>query len=88
MDSIFGSLVSIDYVIIGAYMAGVLVSGSYFAKYIQSTGDFVLADRALPFRAIVVNLVCGSVLLVVGIGMVAVSRKVARGTGPGPDRSG
>ena len=39
-------------------------------------------------RAIVVNLVCGSVLLLVGIGMVAVSRKVARGTEPGPDRSG
>ena len=39
-------------------------------------------------RAVVVNLVCGSVLLVVGIGMVAVSRKVARATEPGPDRSG
>jgi hypothetical protein len=39
-------------------------------------------------RAIVVNLLCGSVLLVVGIGMVTLGRKVAREAKPGPDRSG
>lgn len=54
-------LASIDYVIIGVYMLGVLCVGSYFAKYVNSTGDLFLAGRSLPFWAIGMSIVVSDI---------------------------
>jgi len=80
MDTFTSNLESIDYIIIGAYMAGVLIIGSYFAKYISTTGDFVLAGRALPFWAIGMSIVVsdiGAIDLTTGAG-AAYERGVAQ----------
>ncbi|MCA9232245.1 MAG: sodium/solute symporter [Planctomycetales bacterium] len=75
-----GELQSIDYLIIGTYMLGVLSIGSYFAKYIHSTGDFFLAGRALPFWAIGMSIVVtdiGAIDLLTGAG-AAYDRGIAQ----------
>ena len=64
-------LASIDYVIIGVYMVGVLFVGTYFAKYVHSTGDLFLAGRSLPFWAIGMSIVVsdiGALDLIAGAG--------------------
>lgn len=71
MQEFAEGLVSIDYVIIGVYMLGVLLIGSYFAKYVHSSGDFFLAGRALPFWAIGMSVVVsdiGAIDLITGAG--------------------
>lgn len=55
------SLATIDYVIIAVYMAGVLLIGSYFGKYVSSTGDYLLAGRSLPFWAIGMSIVVSDI---------------------------
>jgi solute:Na+ symporter, SSS family len=80
MDEVSSSLASIDYVIIGVYMIGVLLIGSYFAKYIHTTGDFFLAGRALPFWAIGMSIVVsdiGAIDLTTGAG-AAYDRGIAQ----------
>jgi len=80
MDSFTSNLASIDYVIIGTYMVGTLVIGSYFAKYISSTGDLLLAGRALPFWAIGMSIVVsdiGAIDLTTGAG-AAYERGIAQ----------
>ncbi|NOY42286.1 MAG: sodium/solute symporter [Planctomycetes bacterium] len=75
-----GSLATIDYIIIGVYMVGVLYIGSYFAKYIHSSGDFFLAGRALPFWAIGMSIVVsdiGAIDLITGAG-AAYDRGIAQ----------
>ena len=65
------SLATIDYVIIFVYMAGVLIIGSYFGKYVSSTGDLFLAGRSLPFWAIGMSIVVsdiGAIDLIGGAG--------------------
>ena len=65
------SLASIDYVIIATYMGGVMLIGSYFAKYISSAGDLFLAGKSLPFWAIGMSIVVsdiGAVDLIAGAG--------------------
>ncbi|MCC6143658.1 MAG: hypothetical protein IT368_07615 [Candidatus Hydrogenedentes bacterium] len=47
----------IDVGIIGVYMVGVFLLGSYFGKYVESAGDFFVAGRALPFWAIGMSIV-------------------------------
>lgn len=54
-------LASIDYIIISVYMAGVLFLGSYFAKYVSTTGDLFLAGRSLPFWAIGMSIVVSDI---------------------------
>ncbi|MCA9216053.1 MAG: sodium/solute symporter [Planctomycetales bacterium] len=54
-------LAPIDYVIIVVYMAGVLFIGSYFGKYVSSTGDLFLAGRSLPFWAIGMSIVVSDI---------------------------
>lgn len=56
-------LAVIDYVIIGVYMAGVLFIGSYFGKYVSTTGDLFLAGRSLPFWAIGMSIVVSDIVL-------------------------
>lgn len=55
------SLATIDYVIIVVYMAGVLFIGSYFGKFVSSTGDLFLAGRSLPFWAIGMSIVVSDI---------------------------
>ena len=55
------ALATIDYVIIAVYMAGVLFIGSYFGKYISTTGDYLLAGRSLPFWAIGMSIVVSDI---------------------------
>ncbi len=54
-------LAVIDYIIIGVYMAGVLFIGSYFGKYVQTSGDLFLAGRSLPFWAIGMSIVVSDI---------------------------
>ncbi len=61
MNQLAEGLASIDYVIIGVYMAGVLIIGSYFAKYVHSASDLFLAGRALPFWAIGMSIVVSDI---------------------------
>ncbi len=80
MDSLAGNLAVIDYIIIGVYMAGVLYLGSYFAKYIHTSGDFFLAGRSLPFWAIGMSVVVsdiGAIDLITGAG-AAYDRGIAQ----------
>lgn len=65
------ALASIDMVIIGAYLLGVLAIGTFFAKYVSSSSDFFLAGRALPFWAIGMSIVAtdiGATAIVAGGG--------------------
>lgn len=55
------SLATIDYIIIGVYMVGVLMIGTYFGKYVHSTGDLFLAGRSLPFWAIGMSIVVSDI---------------------------
>lgn len=71
MQDAVGNLAAIDLIIIVAYMAGMLVVGGYFARFIHSSGDFFLAGRSLPFWAVGVSIVAsdiGAIDLVFGSG--------------------
>jgi SSS family solute:Na+ symporter len=64
-------LASIDYVIVAAYILGIVLIGSYFGRYIHSAGDFFLAGRALPFWAIGMSVVVsdiGAIDMITGSG--------------------
>lgn len=66
-----GTLAGIDLVIIAAYMMGMMIIGSWFARYIHTSGDFFLAGRALPFWAVGFSIVAsdiGAIDLVFGSG--------------------
>lgn len=54
-------LASIDKIIILSYMAGVLIIGTYFGRYVRSAGDFFLAGRALPFWAVGMSVVVSDI---------------------------
>jgi SSS family solute:Na+ symporter len=54
-------LAVIDYVIIVAYMSGVLMVGFYFGKYVKTSGDLFLAGRSLPFWAIGMSIVVSDI---------------------------
>jgi len=53
------------------------ILGSFFTvlSTLVLLGTFWTLD---DFRAVIVNLVCGSVLLAVGLGMIAIGRRIAR----------
>lgn len=55
------SISGFDLAIIITYMAGILVIGTYFGKYVQSATDFFLAGRALPFWAIGMSIVVSDI---------------------------
>ena len=61
MVLIANGLASIDLVIIVVYMTGVLLIGTYFAKYVSSAGDLFLAGRSLPFWAIGMSIVVSDI---------------------------
>lgn len=65
------SLASIDYAIIATYMIGMMVAGIIYSRFVQSTGDFFLAGRSLPFWAIGFSIVAsdiGAIDLITGSG--------------------
>ncbi len=71
MQQVTSTLAAIDYVIVVAYMVGMLAVGLYFAKYVHSTGDLLLAGRSLPFWAIGISIVAsdiGAIDLISGSG--------------------
>ncbi|MCA9103243.1 MAG: sodium/solute symporter [Pirellulales bacterium] len=71
MEHAVSELASIDYVILGAYMVGMLAIGTFYAKYVHTAGDLFLAGRALPFWAIGLSIVVsdiGAIDLVSGSG--------------------
>lgn len=73
-------LIAIDYVVIGVYMAGVLVIGTYFGKYVNSADDLFLAGRSLPFWAIGMSIVVsdiGAIDMMTGAG-AAYDRGIAQ----------
>ncbi len=61
METVQGSLASIDYLIIVVYMIGVLAIGTFFGKYVHSAGDFFLGGKSLPFWAIGMSIVVSDI---------------------------
>lgn len=55
------SLHAIDIGIILTYMAGVLILGVIFSRYVKTGGDFFVAGRALPFWAIGMSVVVSDI---------------------------
>ena len=55
------ALAGIDYAIIGLYLVGILLIGTYFGRYVKTGRDFFLAGRALPFRAIGMSIVVSDI---------------------------
>ncbi len=51
----------IDYFIILAYLTGMLLLGYYFRKFVNTSGDYFLAGRALPFWAIAMSLIVSDI---------------------------
>ncbi|RLD66352.1 MAG: sodium:solute symporter, partial [Bacteroidetes bacterium] len=45
-------LTNIDYFIVIAYIIGMLLLGLYFKKFVNSSEDYFLGGRSLPFWAI------------------------------------
>jgi SSS family solute:Na+ symporter len=65
------SLAAIDVAIIVAYMVGMQLVGTFYARYVHSAGDFFLAGKALPFWAVGVSIVAsdiGAIDLITGSG--------------------
>jgi len=50
-------LTGIDYFIVLLYLGGILCLGLYFRKHVQSSTDYFLAGKALPFWAIGMSIV-------------------------------
>lgn len=71
MELASGALESIDYVIVIAYMLGVLAIGTFFGKYVHTAGDFFIGGKALPFWAVGMSIVVsdiGAIDMVSGAG--------------------
>lgn len=56
-----GTLASIDLAIIIVYMAGVLLLGTWFGRYVSSASDFFVAGKALPFWAVGMSVVVSDI---------------------------
>jgi solute:Na+ symporter, SSS family len=71
MPEAIAQLAPIDYFIMLAYTLGMLAIGLYFARYVHSAGDLLLAGKSLPFWAIGVSIVAsdiGAIDVVFGAG--------------------
>lgn len=60
MESAIG-LHFIDIVIIGVYMCGALLLGTYCTRYVGDAGDFFVAGKSLPFWAIGFSIVVSDI---------------------------
>ena len=54
-------LSGLDTGIVLVYLAGILVIGTTFSRYVKTSGDFLLAGRALPFWAIGMSIVVSDI---------------------------
>lgn len=54
-------LAGIDYFIVIAYILGMLLLGLYFKKYVNSSEDYFLGGRSLPFWAIGMSIVVSDI---------------------------
>lgn len=54
-------LAGIDYLIVLVYLAGVLIIGSLFGRWVHSPGDFFIAGKALPFWAVGMSIVVSDI---------------------------
>lgn len=61
VEQVTAHLATIDLVIIAVYMLGVLVLGTFFARFVHSSGDLFLAGRALPFWAVGMSIVVSDI---------------------------
>src|SRR6187431_2789318 len=50
-------LAAIDITIVLVYLAGVLIAGTFFARFVKSPSDLFLAGKGLPFWAIGMSIV-------------------------------
>jgi len=55
------ALAGIDFFIIILYFVGVVILGTYFTRYVKSSGDFFLAGKMLPWWAIGMSLVVSDI---------------------------
>ena len=51
------SLIGIDYFILLLYLAGTIIIGLYYEKYVSTSSDYFLAGKMLPFWAIAISIV-------------------------------
>lgn len=61
MSAAAGGLAGIDTAIVVVYLVGVLLVGSYFARWVHSPGDFFMAGKALPFWAVGMSIVVSDI---------------------------
>ncbi len=54
-------LAGIDYFIVIAYIVGMLLLGLYFKKFVNSSDDYFLGGRSLPFWAIGMSIVVSDI---------------------------
>lgn len=54
-------LSGIDYFIVLLYLAGILILGLYFRKYVDTSTDYFLAGKALPFWAVGMSIVVSDI---------------------------
>ena len=54
-------LSGIDYFVVIAYLAGIMLLGLYFRRFVHSSKDFFLAGRTLPFWAIGMSIVVSDI---------------------------
>ncbi len=51
----------IDYAVVIAYLAGIMLLGLYFKRFVHSSKDYFLAGRSLPFWAIGMSIVVSDI---------------------------
>ena len=54
-------LTGIDYFVVITYLAGILLLGLYFRKFVHTSTDFFLGGRMLPFWAIGMSIVVSDI---------------------------
>jgi len=61
----------LDYAVVGVYLIAITLFGSYFAKFQQTTGDYFLTDRSVPWWAICFTVVATETSTLTFIGVPA-----------------
>jgi len=51
----------IDYAVVIAYLAGIMLLGLYFKRFVHSSKDYFLAGKSLPFWAIGMSIVVSDI---------------------------
>lgn len=66
-------LSAVDYLVIALYIAALVAFGSYFARFQQTTRDYFLTDRSVPWWAICFTIVATETSTLTFIGVPAMS---------------